>query len=155
MIIPLFDTPRPNGYKNAQQRKHGAFMKYLYVLLFFAFTSSAMAAPIFCRGKNAGPDHGVYAKFSSDHKSASITMQSIAGPKTLANLECHRAARRGPDFGGAIPLIACNEPELRDAGYALQLKRGNGLGNYTANLYQVTIAGRELVERMNCVAAMN
>ncbi len=104
----------------------------------------AQASPAFwCKEENSGIDHGMWVNFSSPIKSATISEQSIAGPRVLAELTCAYNAIP-EDHTGNYPYVTCSEPKLRDAGYSLVLDTAG------ATVYQVTIAGSKAVAHLKC-----
>jgi len=132
-------------------------MKMLIVsLLALTVVSQAQAMPVpptyICNSTGQhSPDDGYSVIVSRDLKRAEVSMNSIAGPQRLAVLNCSQDASRhsvGNDVESLF--LVCSEPQLRDAGYSVNLSEGGFAGLVTGRLYEVTFAGSKPVANLIC-----
>lgn len=122
-------------------------MKLLLALVALVPTLASAEPAFWCKDKSAGPDHGVFVTFSSPLRYATVSEQTIAGPRKLADLNCAYLAKAPQDHGSNQPYLSCSEPNKRDAGYSLLLSDEQGI---TATVYEVTIAGSKPIAHLKC-----
>lgn len=105
---------------------------------------------IICKDVHSGPDYGYFVTISPDLKSATVMMQSIAGPQHVDDLECMpgKAPQGGADM--IYTLVACRTPNLADAGHSLVVKTGGIAGLTQGKLSEVTFAGNKLKADLSC-----
>lgn len=123
-------------------------MKLLLALAALAPLSASAEPSFWCKDTKAGPDHGYYANFNASMQYVDISMQSIAGPQKLAELNCSYTAIPEGQAADGKPYLRCTEPKLRDAGYSLTLARSDG--KLVAKLFQVSFAGSENIATLVC-----
>lgn len=127
--------------------------KMICLLGLLASVSSASAAGISCKENGASIDNGYRVYFSNNVSLAVLQQETIAGPRTLATLECFRtdAHPSAPDM--AYTTLVCSEPNLRDAGYSLQVNQGGFAGLTTVTLGQITFTGATQIAELVCSSA--
>lgn len=115
-------------------------MKYLLAL--FALTLAPAAAQagteLHCRQINPGIDHA-YSAIVRNLSQAQISESTLAGPRILARVPCHRVPNppRMPDRPYTLTKCEGN----RFFGYALTVQTGGFTGRTTARLEQLSFRG--------------
>lgn len=109
------------------------------IALLFGSLPAFAANNFYCQQVPSGPDHGYQALFSNNLHRATISEQTIAGPRRVAILNCSQRAR----------TVSCYEPRLRDAGYSLSVQI-NSRGSSPASLFAITFAGSRRIANLVC-----
>lgn len=114
------------------------------------FASNAFAT-LDCRDVQAGPDHGYMLQFSPDHKSVTVSEETIAGPMKVADLACEISRAPAPSGNDMQrTILTCRQPGIADAGFSLTVEQGGFAGLTTAHLYQESIRGADQVAEFGC-----
>ncbi|RZA01029.1 MAG: hypothetical protein EOP11_17715 [Proteobacteria bacterium] len=117
-------------------------MKLLLALVAL-IPSLAQAEPAFwCKDISSGPDHGYTVNFGSALRYASVSTQSIAGPKVLAELSCSYTAIAEGHDGSNQPYLSCKDA-TKPAGYSILLSAAGG--KITATLYNANKVSAHLL----------
>lgn len=120
-------------------------------ILALLFTTSPAFAAITCEDLKRGPDHGYMLAFSTDLDSVLVSEQTIAGPREITRLPCEPISDTMPiKIGAPRRMAECREPNLRDAGYIVQLSNKNRTDKFSATLLEDNIAGAKRIAQFRC-----
>lgn len=114
------------------------------------FQSLAKADSVVCMDFNAGADAGWRVEISKDKNSAQVFEMTFAGAELKTTLIGHGPEDNEPAHPNIPVTIHYSEPYLRDAGYSLTFQQGGFVGIGTANLYEVTFFGSNLLTTLVC-----
>ena len=97
-------------------------------------------------------DAGYKVEVSADQKTATLSEMTIMGSETLAELECVPVSDEldSATADGIKTILSCSEPELRDAGYAVQISQGGIAGLTEASIQSISIIGARPVGKVLC-----
>ncbi len=96
-------------------------------------------------------DAGYKVVVSPDHKSAKLTESTFVGSNLLAELQCYPVESAEPTTPDQLSVVlTCVEPDLRDAGYAIDISQGGIGGLTTATISSISIIGSKFEAEVPC-----
>jgi hypothetical protein len=106
-----------------------------------------------CRSVNSGPDYGKILTISKTTQTASLTEETIAGPKPVqfGEMDCEFPAP--PDETHPDQLVTyanCWTPHVADAGFNVTVTTGGIIGKTMAEVYELSKKGRTHIDTMFC-----
>lgn len=107
------------------------------------------ASAFSCADNNGGADHGYSIYITKNQRRVLVKEITIVGAETVGILECSRNKARA---AGADQMTEteCKERYKGDAGYIVKISSGGVAGITTAELFESTIAGRQLLTNFIC-----
>lgn len=117
--------------------------------LFLTTTSFAESTSVTCTDAAAGPDHGYIVEVDADFKNAVVLQQTIAGPVEMSfgQLACSPSDQNN---GSLKTISVCTSKNVADGGYAFELSSGGVVGGMLAELFEVTLKGRNKIANLFC-----
>lgn len=114
------------------------------------FAASAMAEPIFCKGRdNSGNLWSVAVGWDL----ASATVRKNNRPVQFGELTCNNIFTQEVRPEGN-PIVSCHSVDVVDAGYNVYLYKPHHTNKIVGPLSQVWIGGTRPLAKLSCVAAM-
>jgi hypothetical protein len=124
------------------------------ILATLALGSISQAATLQCKDAEPSPDHGFQITVAADNKSATVGEETIAGLKNLATLNCVQPPpSTQPCCDHVVVTLVCADGRTKDDGYRIEISTGDHGAGTTAQLFQITFAGKTEVATLTCSSA--
>ena len=143
---------RVNSDPKIQQVSENKMKKIILVISLVSSAAFAGQSALHCKQVGTAIDDGYSVYVAKKSKIALVEEVTIAGPKTLATLQCVKTKVTPSHPDEIYTFLACSEPLIRDGGFSLQVKQGGIAGLTVATLSKITIVGPEQVAELSCEA---